>query len=218
MSFSIAFSTFCERTYVTEYSETITNMNFASLDGRWVAIHVRPRREECAALLLREKGYEEFLPLYQLNASHSRTRAQIVRPIFPGYLFCRFNSRIKAPILTTPGVIRILGADKNPTPVSEGEVDAVRAIVLSGSVCEPVPLLQVGDSVKIHSGPLRGLVGILTHVGQKNRLAVSVSILQRSIAVELDREWITVPSQLNNGESCRKSVCLSGFSSLPPVV
>ena len=93
------------------------------------------------------------------------------------------------PILTTPGVIGIVGAGKTPVPIDDEEIEAVRAILRSGLAVQPWPLLRVGSKVYIEGGPLAGLEGIVTNTDKVYRLVVSVSLLQRSVAVEIDREW-----------------------------
>jgi transcription antitermination factor NusG len=110
-------------------------------------------------------------------------------PLFPGYSFCRFDVSHRLPILTTPGVIGIVGIGKIPAPVDLDEIEAVRLILRSGLAAQPWPLLRVGSKVYIERGPLVGLEGIVTNTDKVFRLIVSVSLLQRSVAVEIDREW-----------------------------
>src|ERR1019366_1566901 len=95
----------------------------------------------------------------------------------------------RLPVLTTPGVIGIVGAGKIPVPVDVEEIEAIRAILRSGLAAQPWPLLRVGSKVCIEGGPLAGLEGLITNTDKVYRLIVSVSLLQRSIAVEIDREW-----------------------------
>src|ERR1019366_6505950 len=95
----------------------------------------------------------------------------------------------RLPILTTPGVIGIVGAGKIPVPVDLEEIEAIRAILRSGLAAQPWPLLRVGSNVYIEGGPLAGLEGIITNTDKVYRLVVSVSLLQRAVAVEIDRDW-----------------------------
>ncbi len=159
-------------------------------DHRWYAIRVRSKYENVASAGLRGKGYEEFLPSYRSKRRWSDRVKEIELPLFPGYLFCRFcvNDRL-LPILTTPGVLSIAGAGKTPIPVRDEEVGAVRAILSSGLASRPWPFLRVGSRVYIESGPLAGLEGIIAETEKVDRLIVSVSLLQRSVAVEIDRNW-----------------------------
>ena len=93
------------------------------------------------------------------------------------------------PILTTPGVISIVGAGKTPVPVSDDEISAVQAVIRSGLPAMPWPCLTVGSRILIDGGPLAGLEGIALNVDRKYRLVVSVPLLQRAVAVEIEREW-----------------------------
>jgi transcription antitermination factor NusG len=93
------------------------------------------------------------------------------------------------PILTTPGVIAIVGAGKTPIPVADEEIATVRAVLRSGLAAQPCPFLNVGAGVYIERGPLAGIEGIVTNLNKKYRLVISVTLLQRSVAVEIDREW-----------------------------
>jgi transcription antitermination factor NusG len=156
----------------------------------WYAIQIQARLGSIASATLRGKGYEEFLPLYRSRRRWSDRIKELELPLFPGYLFCRFDASDRLmPILTTPGVIGIVGAGKTPVPVDEGEIEAIRAVLRSGLPARPWPFLRVGSKVYIEGGPLAGLEGIVTCTDKVYRLIVSVDLLQRSVAVEIDREW-----------------------------
>lgn len=156
----------------------------------WYAIRIQSRLGSVAAATLRGKGYEEFLPLYRSRRRWSDRFKELELPLFPGYLFCRCDVTDRLmPILTTPGVIGIVGAGKTPVPVDEEEIEAIRAILRSGLAALPWPFLTIGSKVYIERGPLAGLEGIITNADKVYRLIVSVNLLQRSVAVEIDREW-----------------------------
>jgi transcription antitermination factor NusG len=156
----------------------------------WYAIQVRSKLGSVASATLRGKGYEEFLPLYRSRRRWSDRIKELDLPLFPGYLFCRFDvSDRLMPILTTPGVIGIIGAGKTPVSVDDEEIEAVRAILRSGLAARPWPFLRVGSKVYMEAGPLVGVEGIITNTDKVYRLIVSVRLLQRSVAVEIDRAW-----------------------------
>jgi len=143
-----------------------------------------------ASAALRGKGYEEFLPLYRSRRRWSDRVKQLDLPLFPGYLFCRFDPHDRLlPILTTPGMIGIVGAGRTPIPVPDEEIEAVRRILRSGLAAQPWPFLGAGCAVYIERGPLAGLQGVITKADKVDRLIVSVNLLQRSVAVEIDRDW-----------------------------
>jgi transcription antitermination factor NusG len=157
----------------------------------WYAIRVETRLGRIASATLRGKGYEEFLPLYRSRRRWSTRSKELEFPLFPGYLFCRFDvSDRLMPILTTPGVIGIVGAGKMPVSVDSEEIEAIRAVLRSGFAPQPWPFLSVGSRVYVEGGPLAGAEGIIVNTDKVYRLVVSISLLQRSVAVEVDREWV----------------------------
>jgi transcription antitermination factor NusG len=152
----------------------------------WFALQVRTRHEQGIASRLRTMGYEEFLPIYQCRKSWSDRTKVVAEPLFPSYLFCRFDPQNRLPILQIPGVIQVIGCNKRPIPVDESEIRAVQALVASRFGVQPWPFLEVGTRVVIESGALRGLVGILVGLKGHQRLVLSVTLLQRSVSVEID--------------------------------
>ena len=157
----------------------------------WFALQARSSQEAGVGHQLSGQGYEWFLPLYKLRKRWSDRIKQVEAPLFPGYLFCRFDPQKRLPILKTPGVIQIVGYNRAPTPIEEAEIDAIQTLVASGLPNQPWPFLETGDRVRIESGPLRGLEGILVEFKGNHRLVVSVTLLQRSVAVELDSALVT---------------------------
>jgi transcription antitermination factor NusG len=157
----------------------------------WYAIHVQSKFEALVSATLRGKGYEEFLPLYRSARRWSDRVKYLGLPLFSGYLFCRLdiNSRL-LPVLTTPGVLEIVGAGKAPVSVSENEINVIQTVVRSGLPAQPCPFLNVGCRASIDCGPLAGMEGIVTGAGKESRLVISVFLLQRSVAVEIDSAWV----------------------------
>lgn len=155
---------------------------------QWFALSTRSQREKMVSSLLRSKGYDEFLPLYRSRRRWSDRLKEIEKPLFPGYVFCRFDVRNRLPILMTPGVQFIAGIGKTPLPVHESEMAALQNVVQSGLQAEPWPFLQIGQRVRIERGALQGIEGILLSFKKPQRLVVSITLLQRSVVVELDSE------------------------------
>jgi transcription antitermination factor NusG len=156
----------------------------------WFALQVRARCEAGVANHLHGQGYERFLPLYRLRKRWSDRIKEVEVPLFPGYLFCRFDPHDRLPVLKTPGVMRIVGFKSGPVPVDESEVRALQTLAAAGVPHQPWPFLTAGDRVRIESGPLLGLEGILTEVKRSHRLVLSVTLLQRSVAVEIDSAFV----------------------------
>ena len=162
----------------------------------WFALQVRTRHEMGIADHLEAIGYESFLPLYKSRRRWSDRIKEVDTPLFPGYIFCRFNSQNWLPILKHPGVIQIVGYNRIPVPIDDFEIDAIRTLGASGLPNQPWPFPKVGDRVRIESGPLRGLEGMLVEFKNSRRFVVSVSLLQRSVAVEIDSLCVTLLSSL----------------------
>jgi transcriptional antiterminator NusG len=162
--------------------------NSCSPAGRlpWFALHVRTRHEAGVATHLQGMGYEDFLPTYKTRTRWSDRTKEADAPLFPGYLFCRFDPQNRLPILKTPGVIQVVGYSRQPIPVEETEIEAIQALVASGIPSQPWPYLEVGEKVRIESGPLRGRDGVLVEFKGSQRLILSVALLQRSVAVEIE--------------------------------
>jgi transcription antitermination factor NusG len=156
----------------------------------WFAIMARTGREKNATLLLENSGYECYLPVIKFTRQWSDRLKEIELPLFPGYLFCRMNQHNRLPVLMTPGVIQIVGVGKTPIPVEEEEIAAIQRVGKSGVPIMPWPYLQVGQVARIEEGPLRGMTGIVIRIKSGLKLVLSVSLLQRSIAVEIERSWI----------------------------
>jgi len=160
------------------------------MNDSWYALHVRPRFESTVEIQLEGKGYEVFLPTYVSKRRWSDRVKTLVQPLFPGYVFCRFDVGARLPILTTPGVNSIIGVGKIPVPVDPEEITAIRSVIDSGIASYPCDYLKDGESVRVESGPLEGLVGIVQPSKNSDRLIVSLTLLMRSVSVEIDRSWV----------------------------
>jgi transcription antitermination factor NusG len=156
----------------------------------WFALQVRTRHESGVANYLVGQGYESFLPLYKCRKRWSDRVKEVQTPLFPGYLFCRFDPRDRLPIMKTPGVMQIVGVNRVPVPVDEVEISAIQTLVASGIPNQPWPFFRVGERVRIESGSLCGLEGILMDFKGTQRLVLSITLLQRSVSVEIDSAFV----------------------------
>jgi transcription antitermination factor NusG len=169
----------------------------------WFAVRVRSHLESKVAGALLKKGYESYLPAYRVRRRWSDRIKQVDTPLFSGYTFCRFDPLRRLPILTTPGVVSIVGSASGPIAVDEKEIAAVRAMLASGLLVSPWPFLGAGQSVLIEHGPLAGTEGIVVEIKGSYRLVVSISLLQRSVSAEVEREWVR-PAAPRIGEGRRR--------------
>jgi transcription antitermination factor NusG len=162
-----------------------------ALPQRWFALRVKSRCEKVVATLAQNKGFEQFLPLYQSRRRWSDRLKSLELPLFPGYLFCRLDPQHRLPLLTIPGALHFVGIGKIPVPIEDTEIATIQQAVQSGLLTEPWPFLDVGQRVRLEDGPLAGLEGILVGTAKQQRIVVSVTLLKRSVAVVIERHWAT---------------------------
>lgn len=153
------------------------------------------RHEKVVAELLMAKGYEQILPVYRTRRQWSDRVKEVTLPLFPGYVFCRFDARCRVPILNTAGVIDVVRAGRDLAAVKEEEILSLTIAMKSGFTCLPFPYVIVGERVKVAFGALAGAVGTIVAVKQRRRLVLSVSMLSRSVLVDVDVDSLA-PSEL----------------------
>lgn len=151
----------------------------------WYALYVRPNAEQSVARLLREKGYEAFTPTYRVKTRWTDRIVEANKPCFPSYVFSRFDAEIKAPIVSTPGIIRVVGFGARAVVLPDAEIESVKRLS-EAMLAEPHPFLRVGQRVDVRSGPLAGAQGFLVKFKRACRLVVSLSLLERSVSAEID--------------------------------
>lgn len=161
-------------------------MNLAIYENRWCAVQVRPRYETLVSTILRTKGYEEFVPVYIQKRQWTDRCKEIELPLFPTYVFCRFVSKIWGSIVTTPGVIRILGSANQISVIDDEEIESIKRVLQAGMKVEPVAHATIGERVRITSGPLAGVEGTVTGYKNRCRLILSIELIQSSVALEID--------------------------------
>jgi transcription termination/antitermination protein NusG len=116
------------------------------------------------------------------------------RALFAGYIFCELVPDVVGKIVTAPGVIRIVGDGRGPVPIPMHEIAAIQRIVATNLSTEPYPMPGPGERVRIEHGPLSGIEGVVLAVKNHHRFVVSIPLLQRSVAVEVDSKWLTTPA------------------------
>jgi transcription antitermination factor NusG len=168
-------------------------MEHSQWNKNWYAIHVRPRSEIATANMLQGKGFEPFVPLYKSRRTWSDRKVYLFLPLFPGYIFCPFDLRMRLPIITTPNILGIVGTGKVPLPIEVSEIEAIQRIVQCGYAVESHAFLNVGTKVVIESGPLAGLRGIVKTY-KNRRLILSIGIIQQSICVDCAEDILIIIS------------------------
>jgi transcription antitermination factor NusG len=157
----------------------------------WYALRVRSNFEKRTAQYLEAHQYDILYPTYRDTRRWSDRVKQIDMPLFGGYVFCRLDINQRLPVLQAPGVVDVVSFGSNFVPVPDEQIDAIRTMMNSGLKVCPWPFVEVGEYVRLERGPLAGLEGFVTEVRNEYRLVISVPLLQRSIAAEVDREWVT---------------------------
>jgi transcription antitermination factor NusG len=163
--------------------------------GRWYALYTRARHEKVVDRLLRARGVQSFLPLHRVLSQWKDRRKWIRIPLFPGYLFARLHKQDLWRAEDVRGVVSIVGNREGPTPVPENQVDAVRRMLEKDVPIYPLPYVQdikAGQRVRVLSGPLIGVEGVVAKDGKKHRLVVSLHLLGRSVATYIDAEAIEI--------------------------
>ncbi len=157
----------------------------------WYAVTVRRNFERVASGLLESKGYEQYVPFVRCRRRWSDRTKELEAPLFPGYVFCRFDPEHKVPILECTGVAGIVGFGNRPATIDEEEIRNIQTMLAACLHVEPYPFLHSGQKIRVEHGPLAGVEGVIVTVKNGFRLVASVTMLQRSVSVEIDREWVT---------------------------
>ncbi|MGC2659179.1 MAG: transcription termination/antitermination NusG family protein [Bryobacteraceae bacterium] len=152
----------------------------------WFALRVRSRAEITVSGSLQSRGFETLCPTFLDRRRYSDRLKTVESALFPGYLFCQLDPNDRLPVLSAPGVESIVGFGSQPHPVDLTEIEALFAVIRSGVFARPHPFLKVGQRVRVESGPLSQIEGILVATKSEYRLVLSVTLLQRSIIAELD--------------------------------
>jgi len=156
---------------------------------KWYAIHSRSRHEDVVLNGLKKKLIEAFLPKMQVMSRRKDRRKTILVPILPGYVFVHSDLNLYQywDILKTYGVVRILGIQGKPVPVKDEEIESLKTLHGTDRTVRNQAYMKEGDRVMIMEGPLKGLTGFyLRHKGKADKVVISIELLQRSLAVEVE--------------------------------
>jgi transcription antitermination factor NusG len=174
----------------------------------WHALYTRHQHEKVVAQALLGKGFEVFLPQYRTVHRWKDRQKELLLPLFPNYVFIQGGLERMLILVTTPGIHSLVSWGGRPANIPPGEIEAVRRMVESSFQVEPHPFLKCGDSVRIKSGPLEGIEGILVRKTRGYRLVLSVEMLSKSAAVEVDMSMV---ERLGAGEPIRGDTQRNGL-------
>ena len=152
----------------------------------WYAVYTCSRCEKSVARQMEERGIDHFLPLYRSWRHWKDRRKQIELALFPGYVFVRMAIEERLRVLQASGVVRLVSVNGKPAELPEQDIEALRNGLEHNICAEPHPYLRAGHRVRVVHGPMAGTEGILLRKKEKLRVVISLDVLMRSIAVEVD--------------------------------
>lgn len=176
----------------------------------WNVLHVSVNQEKKVAQHLAMRSVEHYLPLYTERSRWSDRTVVLERPLFSGYVFVRYQPASRIDIISTPGVIRILGNGSLDT-VSDEELDKIRVSLANGCPLRPHPNLGIGTRVRVRSGAFEGVLGVVTELRQRCRVVIELPAVRQSFSLEVDRQDIEVLPAAN----CKTEPSLNRRSGLP---
>ncbi|MBV9625905.1 MAG: UpxY family transcription antiterminator [Acidobacteria bacterium] len=155
-------------------------------NSQWYAFYTQSRHEKVVAAQLEQRRLEAFLPLYRSWRRWKDRRKLIELALFPNYVFVKVAIGDRLRVLQLPGVISLVAFNGQPAPLPEQEMNALRKGLKNDIYAEPHPYLRIGKKVKVIAGPMAGVEGILVRKKDRYRVVVSIDVLTRSVAVEVD--------------------------------
>lgn len=170
---------------ITESAQFPGQCDFGLADSPWYAAYTCPRHEKYVAQQLVNRRIGSFLPLYSSVRRWKDRRKRIDLPLFPGYVFVQMTERNRLDILRLPGVVQLVCFQGKPAAIAPAEIKALRRGTTGSVVVQPHPYLKEGRRVRIVSGPMTGTEGIFVRRKHQTRLVISISLIQRSVAMEI---------------------------------
>jgi transcription antitermination factor NusG len=155
-------------------------------ESRWFAAYTSPRHEKHVSQQMERRGIQNFLPLYKSVRRWKDRRKELELPIFPGYLFVRMTLRERVNVLQVPGVVHLVSFQGRPAPVPDSDIEMLKRQLSQSGRLQPHPFLTVGRRVRVTGGPMSGMEGILARKKDKVRVVLSIELIQRAVAVEVD--------------------------------
>src|SRR5258708_7928326 len=157
-----------------------------SLQLRWYAAYTCANHEKRVREQLEQRSVESFLPVYETVRRWKDRRMQLQMPLFPGYVFVRMALADRLRVLQVPSVVHLVGFNGHLSPLPDEEIEGLKKGLAGGVRAEPHPFLTVGRRVRLKSGPLAGMQGILLRRKGKFRVVISIDLIQRAVAVDAE--------------------------------
>jgi len=153
---------------------------------QWYALYTCPRHEKRVAEQIERRSFSCFLPLYRSVRRWKDRRKELDLALFPGYVFVRMALANRLRVLQLPGVVRLVSFHGQPAALPTEEIEALQNRLSRGPKIEPHPYLRAGRRVQVRSGPMQGLEGIIVRTKDRCRVVLSIDLIMRSVAVEVD--------------------------------
>lgn len=154
--------------------------------ARWYALYTLPRHEKRVADQIERQGFACFLPLYRSIRRWKDRRKELALVLFPGYVFVRMALQSRGRVLQLPGAVHLVAFNGHPAELPDEEIEGLRGRLAGSGNIEPHPYLCAGRQVRVRSGPLQGLEGIILRTKDRCRIVLSIHLIMRSVAVEVD--------------------------------
>ena len=181
----------------------------------WFALQTRSRHEKIVRRELTNRNIEQFLPTVKRLSEWKDRKKEIEFPLFPGYCFARFSLHNRLAVLQSPGVVHIVGAVR-PEPIPDLEIESLKIVLNNRTRYELYPYLKEGCLVEVTKGPMQGLKGVFVRHARSSRLVISINLIQRAVAVEVDASTV-VPAECDHALNGKRPEMTVGRPS-PPVI
>jgi len=160
----------------------------AQSEESWYAVQTRARHEKTVEYRLQERGVTTFLPLMTEVHRWSDRKKVVQLPLFGCYVFAKIaaTSAERLRVLRVDGVLSLVGSGREGTPIPDSEIESVRLLLEEGLPWSSHPFPKIGQRVRIRSGALNGVEGVLVSRNGDRTLVISVDAIQRSLAVRVE--------------------------------
>jgi len=156
----------------------------------WFAVQTLSRHEKRVRAQLAERSVEHFLPTTRRINQWSDRKKEVEVPLFTGYCFARLSGADRLPVLRSQGVVRFVGCAGRPEPIPDEEIESLRKLLNTSSEFVGYPYLKEGMFVEVMRGPLQGVKGRLIREARSARLVLSITLIQRAIAIEINADHV----------------------------
>jgi transcriptional antiterminator NusG len=160
----------------------------------WHVLHVLSNHEKKVAQHLQVRSIEHYLPLYREKVRWTDRTVVAERPLFSGYVFARFEADSRIPVISTPGVLRLLG-DQQWHLVEDEELEKIRAGLAKGMNLRPHPTINVGTKVRIRDGVFEGIEGVVSELRKQCKVILTLAAVRQCFSLEVEMGDLQVLSR-----------------------